>query len=353
MSAAVALFLSRTETNRMTGLSVIGAFLSAAVVTAMLLRSRIYQSMLDVPNDRSLHSTPTPRSGGIAILIGVVIGTVVQRPNLDNMHGLAIGLALGILAAVSIWDDLRGTPVSLRLFVHFLSAAIFLASGFISYSLTGGGDLISLVLAWLGTLFFLVWMINLYNFMDGMDGFAGGMAVIGFGTFGYLAWIAGSPSFMALSFIIAAAAAGFLMFNFPPARIFMGDTGSSVLGFLAGVFILWADDLGLFPFWIGLLVFSPFVVDATVTLLRRLISGERVWVAHKTHYYQRLVQLGWGHRRTTLVEYGFMLLSAIGAIFAANSPPSIQWGLIAFFVALYSLAAVIIGAMEKRAENCA
>lgn len=330
----------------------IGTFLSAAVVTAVLLRSRIYKAMLDVPNDRSLHSTPTPRSGGIAILIGIVVGMVVQRPIIDSAPGLAIGLAFGILAAVSIWDDLRGTPIFLRLSVHFLCAATFLASGFVSYSLTGDGDQYSGVLAWLGALFFLVWMINLYNFMDGMDGFAGGMAVIGFGTFGCLAWMADSPLFMALSFIVAAAAAGFLLFNFPPARIFMGDTGSSVLGFLAGVFILWADRLGLFPFWIGLLVFSPFVVDATVTLLRRLISGKPVWVAHKTHYYQRLVQLGWGHRKTTLVEYGFMLLSAIGAVFAVNSPLSAQWGLIAFFVALYSMAAVIIGAMEKRAANC-
>lgn len=337
----------------MTGLSVVGAFLSAVVVTAMLLRSWIYQSMLDVPNDRSLHSTPTPRSGGLAILIGVVIGTVLQRPNLDDMHGFAIGLALGILAAVSIWDDLRGTPAFLRLSVHFLSAAIFLASGFVPYSLTGDGNLSSGVLTWLGALFFVVWMINLYNFMDGMDGFAGGMAVIGFGTFGCLGWLGDSPLFMTLSFIVAAAAGGFLLFNFPPARIFMGDTGSSILGFLAGIFILWADHLGLFPFWIGLLVFSPFVVDATVTLLRRLISRERVWVAHKTHYYQRLVQLGWGHRKTTLFEYGLMLLSAIGAVFAAQSPRSMQWVFIAFFVALYSVAAVIIATMEKRAENCA
>lgn len=335
----------------MTGLSVIGALLSAAVCAAWLLRSRIYQAMLDVPNDRSLHSKPTSRSGGLAILIGIVIGVASLGSVMESARGL--GLALVILVVVSIWDDLRGTPVFLRLSVHFLSAAIFLASGFVSYSVTGDGDLISGVLTWLGALFFLVWMINLYNFMDGMDGFAGGMAAIGFGTFGCLAWMAGSPSFMAMSFIIAAAAGGFLLFNFPPARIFMGDTGSSVLGFLAGAFILWADHLGLFPFWVGLLVFSPFVVDASVTLLRRLISGERVWVAHKTHYYQRLVQLGWGHRKTTLVEYGLMLLSAIGAVLAAQSPRSIQWVLIAFFVALYSVAAVIIAAMEKRAENCA
>jgi len=309
--------------------------------------------MLDIPNDRSLHSTPTPRAGGLAILIGIVVGVVIYQPVVDNLQAVTICLALGALVAISILDDIRGTPVFLRLAVHFLSAATVLAAGFGSYALSSAGDRVPDVVPWLGALFFLVWMINLYNFMDGMDGFAGGMAVIGFGAFGCLGWIADSPSFMVLSFIIAAAAGGFLLFNFPPARIFMGDTGSSVLGFLAGVFILWADRLRLFPFWIGLLVFSPFIVDATVTLLRRLVTGERVWEAHKTHYYQRLVQLGWGHRKTTLVEYAVMLLAALGAIVAAQSPPSIQWLLIALFAVLYSTAAVIIAAMEKRAANCA
>lgn len=335
----------------MTGLSAIGAFLGAAVSTAWLLGSGMY-SMLDIPNDRSLHSMPTPRSGGIALLIGIVLGMVVLWATTDNAPDLAIILALGILAAVSVWDDLRGTPIIVRLCIHFLAAAIFLTSGLVSYSLTASGDLIPQVVIWLGVMFFLVWMTNLFNFMDGMDGFAGGMAIIGFSTFGCLAWIADSPLFMALSFVIAAAAAGFLLFNFPPARIFMGDTGSSVLGFLAGAFMLWADRLGLFSIWIGLMVFSPFIVDATVTLLRRLISGERVWMAHKTHYYQRLVQLGWGHRKTTLVEYGLMLVSAVGAVFAAISRPTIQWALVVFFVAMYSMAAVMVRAMERRVENC-
>ena len=331
----------------MTELSTISAFLSAAFCTAWLMRSR--KSMLDVPNARSLHSAPTPRSGGLAILAGIVVGVAFHNSVVDSLQILTVGIALSMLVIVSWLDDLRGTPVFLRLAVHFLSAAIALAVVFGSRLFPSDGDWTASVPVWLGALLFLVWMVNLYNFMDGMDGFAGGMAVIGFGAFGYLGWLADSPSFMVLSIDVAAAAAGFLLFNFPPARIFMGDTGSSVLGFLAGAFILWADHLGLFPFWVGLLVFSPFVADATVTLLRRLISGERVWVAHKTHYYQRLVQLGWGHRKTTLVEYGLMLLSAMGAILAAQSTRSIQWVLIVFFVALYSVAAVIVAAMEKRA----
>lgn len=340
-----------SKTVRVSQLAIVSAFLITIVATAWLLRSRIYRSMLDVPNDRSLHSAPTPRAGGLAILIGIVAGVVIYFPDVDDFQAVMMGLALGALLAVSILDDIRGTPVLLRLAIHFLSAAIVLGAGLGSHVSFSADDWFPDVMLWLGSLFFLVWMTNLYNFMDGMDGFAGGMAVVGFGTFGVLAWIADSASFMTLSFIVAAAASGFLLFNFPPARIFMGDTGSSVLGFLAGIFILWADRLRLFPFWIGLLVFSPFIVDATVTLLRRLVAGERVWEAHKTHYYQRLVQLGWGHRKTTLVEYAVMLLAALGAITAAQSPTSTQWLVIALFGVLYSTAAAIIAAMEKRAET--
>lgn len=328
------------------------AFLIATMATAWLLRLQVYGAMLDIPNDRSLHSTPTPRAGGLAILIGIVVGVMIYIPDVDSFQAMTTGLAVGVLAFISLLDDIRGTPAFLRLAIHFLSAAIALMTEVGPEMSLFGHNWFSIAMSWFGALFFVVWMINLYNFMDGMDGFAGGMAVIGFGTFGCLAWIADSPLFMVLSFIIAAAAGGFLLFNFPPARIFMGDTGSSILGFLAGVFILWADRLGVFPFWVGVLVFSPFIVDATVTLLRRLAAGELVWEAHKTHYYQRLVQLGWGHRKTTLVEYTVMLLAALGGIVAVQSPSSVQWLLIFLFVVLYFIAAVIIAAMEKRA-NCA
>lgn len=329
--------------------STISAFLSAAFCTAWLARSR--KSMLDTPNARSLHSTPTPRSGGLAILAGILVGVTVHNCAIEGIQILAVGAALGVLVVVSLLDDVRGAPVFARLAVHFLSAAIALAVIFDSHIFSTGSDWVANILRWVGALLFLVWMINLYNFMDGMDGFAGGMAVIGFGVFGYLGWLADSPSFMALSVIVAAAAAGFLLFNFPPARIFMGDTGSSVLGFLVGVFMLWAHLFGLFPLWIGALVFSPFIADATVTLLRRVLSAERVWEAHKTHYYQRLVQLGWGHRKTVLVQYGVMCLAALGAVGASRSSPLVQWLLIGLFVVLYFAAAVIITTVEKRVTN--
>jgi UDP-N-acetylmuramyl pentapeptide phosphotransferase/UDP-N-acetylglucosamine-1-phosphate transferase len=132
-------------------------------------------------------------------------------------------------------------------------------------------------------------MTNLYNFMDGMDGFAGGMTLIGGLTLALLTATGNAWTISVLSSLLAGAAAGFLVHNFPPARIFMGDVGS---------------------LWVPLIVFSPFVVDATATLLRRALAGEKVWQAHRVHYYQRVVLLGWGHRRTVMVEYGLMVLCA-------------------------------------------
>ncbi len=172
---------------------------------------------------------------------------------------------------------------------------------------------------------FVIWMTNLNNFMDGMDGFAGGMAVFGFGTLGLLGHLAGDGYYAAVCWVIASASAGFLVWNFPPARIFMGDTGSLALGLLAAALSLWADRYGLFPLWLALLVFAPFVVDATLTLARRTLKGKRIWEAHRSHYYQRLVQAGWSHRRTVLWEYGLMFLCSVCALLAFSSSTGEQW----------------------------
>ena len=188
------------------------------------------------------------------------------------------------------------------------------------------------VFAWL----FVVWMTNLFNFMDGMDGFAGGMAVIGFGALAGLGGLAGDQGFALLCGSVAAAAAGFLVFNFPPARIFMGDVGGSTLGFLAAALILWADREGLFAWWVGVLVFSPFVVDATVTLIRRILRGEAPWRAHRSHCYQRIVQRGWGHRRTVLWEYALMFACAGSALWSFRQPMDIQWGVIGAWAFVYT-----------------
>lgn len=232
-----------------------------------------------------------------------------------------------------------GLPVVLRLAAH-------LASGIAVCVYLGYPDW-NLVMMFV-TAIAIAWMTNLYNFMDGSDGLAGGIAIFGFSFYGIAALLAGNVEFALLNFSIAAAAAGFLVFNFHPARIFMGDVGSVPLGFLAGTLGIMGWKQGNWAWWFPILVFSPFIVDASVTLARRLLRRERVWQAHREHYYQRLVQLGWGHRKTALAEYALMAVCGLCALAALFAPAAVQVILIVSFAVVYLAIALAIDAAWRR-----
>lgn len=279
-----------------------------AFAALRVLLSRFGRLALDRPNERSLHQHPVPRTGGIAVLIGALAGMPFALPVL----WLPLALALA-LAALSFVDDLRGVPTLARLAVHLAAAALLVASiGPLSWIERG-----VLVIA-------IAWITNLFNFMDGSDGLAGGMAVIGFSVYALAADAAGHAALVASSVALAGAAAAFLALNFHPARIFLGDVGSIPLGFLAaslGV-IGWHD--GAWPLWFPLLVFAVFIGDATLTLVKRLARGERVWRPHREHYYQRLVRLGAGHRGTAIRAYALMLLCGAAALYGREQAPAMQ-----------------------------
>ena len=284
-------------------------FLSAFSLTRLLCSQASKFTLLDHPNPRSLHTEPIPRTGGQAIFGSMTLGLVLSLM-LDWSGAGSPGTRLWILGvtlvvgAVSFWDDRTSVSPVLRLGVHALAAAgVVWGAGLLVNTVTVP-FLGTLSLGWTAvpvTIIFFMWMTNLYNFMDGMDGFAGGMTVLGYGFLGYMAWHSGHQFIMLLSFVIAASAGGFLLYNLPPARIFMGDVGSVPMGFLAAALTVMGVHDGVFDIWVPLLIFSPFIVDATVTLFRRLLRGERVWHAHREHYYQRLVLAGhwkhpgWGH----------------------------------------------------------
>ena len=278
------------------------AFGVAYAVITWLLRSGLLP--MDKPNTRSLHGRAVPRSGGIGIVAGLCAAVL-----LADVPGSAVLLAAFLgLAAVSLADDLVGLPTLWRLFAHVTAAAVLLVFGL---------DRPVGVLHLLWLLPAVVWMTNLYNFMDGSDGLAGGMALFGFGALGITAWLGGDAGLAGMALALAAGAGAFLLFNFPPARVFMGDVGSIPLGFMAAGLALLGWQRALWPPAFPLLVFSPFIVDATVTLLRRLLVGEKVWLAHNKHYYQRLVRLGWGHHKTMWAEYALMAATCGSAFFGA------------------------------------
>ena len=301
----------------------LAAVISIAVI-AWLLRSGKAALALDHPNERSLHVRPVPRIGGIGIVLGALVPlTLAGIPRL-------VAVLAAALAVLSFLDDRRGLPISARFGAHLLSAAAVLPVAAPALP----------VWAWLILVPALVWMTNLYNFMDGSDGLAGGMAFFGFGAYAVASFVAGDQAMGVAAAGIAAAAAGFLGFNQHPARVFMGDAGSIPLGFLAGTLgvLGWTRDL--WPVWFPPMVFAPFVADATVTLLRRMARGERFWQAHRSHYYQRLVRLGWGHRRTAYTEYALMAFVAVTAVVCARLAPMVQAAAVALVVVVLARLAL-------------
>jgi UDP-N-acetylmuramyl pentapeptide phosphotransferase/UDP-N-acetylglucosamine-1-phosphate transferase len=302
------------------------AFLIGMIVLRGLLSERGRRLLLDEPNERSLHQRPVPRTGGLAIVTGVLGATALA----STPGGLTLGMLA--LAVVSVLDDWRSLSQAVRLVVHLAVCSAFCAVAVPGLPWTW------LAVAALG----LGWMANLYNFMDGADGLAGGMAVIGFGFFAAAAMLGGDSVLAWTCASIAAAAGAFLMANFPPARIFMGDMGSVPLGFLAGAVGLLGWNRGLWPVWFPVIIFAPFVVDASTTLARRAWRRERLWQAHRSHYYQRAVLLGWTHRRTVLIEYLLMVACGSCGLLGLGRPPAVQAAVLAFPAALLTAAMIAV-----------
>lgn len=323
----------------------LAAALSA--ITLRLLRRRGVALPRDVPNARSLHARPVPRAGGYAVWLGFVPVAVVFAPAYPG--GVAGWLpAWAALAAISALDDVREVPVVPRLAVHAgaaLWAAAWLADGW--PGLPGGTA--SIVMLTLGVALVIAWSSNLYNFMDGTDGLAATMGAIGFAAYGLASLLpngeaiggAARASAPAL-FALAAAIVPFLVVNRPRASMFLGDVGAVPLGFIAAAFGAAGIAARAWPPWFPLLVFLPFIADATLTLARRAHRRERLWEGHRSHFYQRLAQLGAGHGGT-LAAYGAAMMGTTATALACRawSPASGWWALAAWIVVALMLFATI------------
>ncbi len=275
----------------MTVLLIVSLAVLAWFLTALLRRYALARSLLDVPNARSSHSLPTPRGGGVAIVVAFLAGLC-----LAFFAGLGIaaelfyallGAGLGI-ALLGFLDDHGHIAARWRLLGHFLAAAwaLYWLGGLPPLAVFGG----LLQLSWIGHVlaaFYLVWLLNLYNFMDGIDGIASVEAIcVCLGGAILYALLETSLLTDLPLLMLAAAVLGFLLWNFPPARIFMGDAGSGFLGFVLGVLSLQAAWISPVLLWGWLILLGVFIVDATLTLLRRLLRGEKVYEAHRSHAYQ-------------------------------------------------------------------
>jgi Fuc2NAc and GlcNAc transferase len=298
-------------------LTILAGSAAAWFGTRLIRRYALGRGVLDVPNARSSHTQPTPLGGGLAIVAVVLAGTAVSwiAGAVDGRFAAAVvggGLAV---AGIGWADDHGGVSRRMRAAVHVAAGAwaVALLGGFGSLE-TGVG---SLELGALGSplaVIAIVWLINLYNFMDGIDGIAGGEALLAGLAGGLFALVAGASEIALLAFMIAGAALGFLVWNWAPARIFMGDVGSSFLGFVFGVLAIASERAGAVPLLVWIILLGVFVFDATVTLVRRVLRGERWYMAHRSHAYQRAVQSGWSHAQ---VSGAVLLVNAVLAGFAA------------------------------------
>jgi Fuc2NAc and GlcNAc transferase len=321
---------------------------TSMMVTGGVRAYALRRDILDRPNTRSSHSTATPRGGGLAI-VSVALTFMAAGVNFEVIQerdALTLGLGLLVLGTAGWADDRRGLRPSARLAVQLGVACwtVFMLGGLpavrVGASSVAFGP-VGYVLASLG----IVWSINLFNFMDGIDGLAGSQAVLIFGTGAVLLCLRGNQSLGSIAGVLAGASAGFLAWNWPPAKIFMGDAGSGALGYAIAGLALSSESEHSVPLVAFGIMGGVFIADATVTLLRRLHRGERLTVAHRNHAYQRLSRAWESHRSVSLaagsVTALLALLAAAGTMEARLLVPALSIS----FILLTS----VLFAIERRA----
>ncbi len=290
-------------------------FLGSALLTGTMLRYAINKKLLDIPNKRSMHKISKPSGGGAGfVLLYSITLFVLMVSNIVDAKFISCLLVGGLLiSGIGFLDDHKPLPVRTRIIIHIAAAifAIYMIGGIIEIQLNNR----IIQLGWFGDLFavfFIVWLVNLYNFMDGIDGIASIEAIsvtIGSAIIILLSHTDGSNYqllqseiniiiFVSLS--LAFAICGFLIWNWPPSKIFMGDVGSGYLGYILSVIAIYTHNVGLINIWAWLILLGVFLVDTSVTLVMRILTGQEWPEAHRTHAYQHLTQKWGSHKKVTM-----------------------------------------------------
>ena len=331
-------------------------FVSTALLTFLLMRVGLKKGLLDIPNERSSHSSPIPRGGGVAIIITFFIFLYIYRTAVDRPIDVSVLKSLlfggAIIAAVGLFDDLNHISARWRFLTH-LSAAILSLSllpslpNIIIFGL-------SFDLGIFGYIFFgvsLVWFVNLFNFMDGIDGIAGIEVITVLGSAAFILFFQDQVVWLTLFSYLAFCVAGFLVWNWPPAKVFMGDACSAFLGFTLGILAIATSIEGTINLWTWLILCGVFVVDATTTLIGRMVRGEKWYEAHRSHAYQILSRRFGSHWK---VSVGVIIINVFWlfplGLLAAIFP---YWGLLICCIALLPLLilAIRVGAGTSDVQN--
>lgn len=306
------------------------ALVVSLIATGIVRRYALHANLLDFPNKRSSHEIATPRGGGLAIAL-VFLGGLLILFLLNFVPGIVfLSIFSGgfLIAGIGFADDHTHVPARWRSAVHFFAAATALVLlgglpaiqfGTTTVDLGIVGDILAVV--------FIVWMINLYNFMDGIDGIAAVEAFCIAGSAFVILSVSDSGYISILLLVFVATALGFLVWNWPPAKVFMGDVGSGFIGFILAMFAIISSSLGLLPIWIWLILAGVFVVDATVTLITRVINGEEWYSAHNNHAYQKASRRLKSHKPVTLSVLVINILWLLPMAWFASARPEFGWWL--------------------------
>jgi UDP-GlcNAc:undecaprenyl-phosphate GlcNAc-1-phosphate transferase len=299
--------------------------LSIAITRLMISRIRI----LDIPNERSSHDNPIPKSGGIAIVVTFFIGMIIvaivaETTMINRVYFYGFALSALLIAAISFYDDMENRSFFVKLLTQIVAVVVVLAVGLVidKINIPFSGDV---ELGWLGYPLSFLWIIgltNAFNFMDGLDGLAGGVSLIASLFFCAITFTQGSIFVYIISYTIIAGTLGFWVYNFPRARIFMGDVGSAFLGFTFAVLAIMAAryDHSHTSFFVMPLLLFHFIYDTAFTFSRRLLSGQKVTEPHRTHLYQLFQRLGYSHPAVTVFHCGLSLLQGLAAVLMVHAP---------------------------------
>jgi len=323
-------------------------FALSMFVTALAIRYARWNNLFDLPGRRRSHDQPTPRGGGIGIVVAVILACFLVGAYSPDFPAWSIVAGVVIVAAVGWIDDHRGLNAVVRLLAHFAGCAIALLPAFLELARAPHSfpSSLLLVLAALA-LVACVWSVNLHNFMDGIDGLLALQAIFVFCALAFCEITARPQPKVAAILLWAGAVAGFVPFNFPRARIFMGDVGSGVVGLLVGIAVAWQMSDGSAAFWTGAIACSAFVTDATCTLVSRVVRGRRWYSAHREHLYQWLARGGFTHAQVVAMYMAWNLCVVAPVLYLANRGgvpvayasvfPEAQTGLV-YAIAVYIVA---------------
>ena len=321
--------------------------LTSVVLTAFLsgvyLKFALKKNILDQPNQRSSHIVATPRGGGIAIVVGVLLPTLVylftsRVPGAENLP-LAL-FAVAIASLTGFYDDIKTLPVRWRLLVYLAVTIILVV---VLGSISIGHFMpqwLSIMLVVLG----LMWLVNLYNFMDGIDGLAASEAVIVSTAAAIILWLNQAPTLYIVSLLaVAGSAGGFLLWNKPPAKLFMGDSGSIFYGFIFCLVLLLTVNAGVLSLAVWFILLAAFIADASYTLVWRLWRRENIFSAHKVHNYQILAQYWGSHGKVVSLYIGINTLWLLPLAILANQYPGVD----IYFALLAYMPLIVLIARTK------